>query len=489
MKNNNEKPNQGNVTSKAVPPYRKRILIVDDEPTSLRLLAGILPKDQYEVLKATDGKEAIEKTFKKHPDVILLDVIMPGLDGFEVTRQLKADPRTKNIPIILVTSLEGLENKLTGLEAGAEEYLSKPVKAVELLARIKSMLQLKQYRDQLSIRKQSERSFVDAASLEQAVYPADEKQPLVLLVEDNEIDARIIKSFLENMPLRLETASTGSEAISRLLSDKIDLILLDILLPDMTGFDICQRLKETEKNSETPVIVITCLHDLDSKITGVELGADDFLVKPINKQELTARTKALLEKKQQIDKLRAHYETVLNSAIYDWLSGVYNHGYFKRFLDLEIKRSKRQLYPLSLLMIDIDDFKIYNDTFGHSAGDVILKDLAQLLKQSTREIDLVSRYGGDEFAVVLPYTDKQGSARVAKRVAQAIREHDFLRGRGGEIKPLTVSIGAAMFPTDAFTQEEIIQKADEMLYLAKHRGKNRIYVCGQDSLLSGLEIS
>jgi two-component system, cell cycle response regulator len=489
MKNDNEKPVESKAIGKPAPSYRKRILIVDDEPTSLRLLAGILPKDQYEVLKAVDGEEAIEKAFKKHPEVILLDVIMPGLDGFEVTRRLKGDPRTKNIPIILVTCLEGIENKLTGLEAGAEEYLNKPIKAVELLARIKSMLQLKQYRDQLSIRKQSEHSFGDAAGGEKTAQPMDEKQPVVLLVEDNEVDARIIKSFLENLPLRLETVSTGGEAISRLHSDKIDLILLDIILPDMTGFDVCQRLKETEKNSETPVIVITCLHDLDSKITGVELGADDFLVKPINKQELTARTKALLEKKQQLDKLRAHYETVMNSAIFDWLSGVYNHGYFKRFLGLEIKRSQRQIYPLSLLMIDIDDFKVYNDSLGHAAGDIILKDLAQILKHSTREVDLVSRYGGDEFAVVLPYTDKQGSARVASRIAQAVREHDFLRGRGGELKPLTVSIGVAAFPVDAFTQGELIQKADEMLYLGKHRGKNRIYVYGQDSLLSGLEIS
>ncbi len=204
--------------------FRKRVLIVDDDPTCLQMLAGILPKSQYIVLKATDGKEAIKKAFKNFPDVILLDVLMPGLDGFEVTRQLKKDPRTRNIPIILVTTLDGMENKLAGLEAGAEEYLSKPVKPLELMARVKSMLQLRQYRDQLVIRKQSEGALLGVFPAETKVEPPEGERPVVLLVEDNEIDARIIGSFLEGMPLRLETASTGAEAISRILSERIDLI-------------------------------------------------------------------------------------------------------------------------------------------------------------------------------------------------------------------------------------------------------------------------
>lgn len=475
-----------NKDKKSSSSYKKRILVVDDEPTSLKLLAGILQGDEYEVLEAPDGKGAIIEIYRSFPDVILLDVLMPGLDGIEVTRELKGDPRTKNIPIILVTSLEGIENKLAGLEAGAEEYLTKPVKPVEVLARVKSMLQLKQYRDQLSIRKQSEGAMVEAAPDEKTGPSSGQELPVVLLVEDNDIDARIIRSHLKDMPLELEIAKTGSEAISRIRSDKIDLILLDILLPDMTGFEICQRLKEMDKNFDAPIIIITCLHDLESRITGLELGVDDFLVKPINRQELAVRIRALLEKKQQLNKLRTHYETALNSAIYDWLSGVYNHGYFKRFLDLEIKRSLRQSYPVSLIMIDIDDFKGYNDSLGHAEGDKILKELAQVLKNATREVDLVSRYGGDEFAVILPYADKQGGAKVARRIEQAIRAHDFLPGRSEQLKRLTCSIGVAAFPSDASTGEELIQNADAMLYTAKQRGKNQVYVFGQDSRTEGL---
>jgi two-component system cell cycle response regulator len=481
-----ESDEMNNQDKKSSSPYKKRILVVDDEPTSLRLLAGILQGDKYEVLEAADGKAAIIETYKSFPDVILLDVLMPGLDGIKVTRELKGDPRTKNIPIILVTSLEGIENKFTGLEAGAEEYLTKPVKPVEVLARVKSMLQLKQYRDQLSIRKQSEGAMVEAAPDEETGPSSDQVLPVVLLVEDNEIDARIIRSHLKDMSLRLETAKTGSEAISLIQSDKIDLILLDILLPDMTGFEICQRLKEIDKNFDAPIIIVTCLHDLESRITGLELGVDDFLVKPINRQELTVRIRALLEKRRQLNKLRTHYETALNSAIYDWLTGVYNHGYFKRFLELEIKRSLRQSYPVSLIMIDIDDFKRCNDSFGHAEGDRILKELAQVLKNATREVDLVSRYGGDEFAVILPYADKQGSTKVARRIDQAIRAHDFLPGPAEQLKRLTCSIGVATFPSDVSSEEELIEIADAMLYAAKQRGKDQVYVFGQDTWTEGL---
>jgi two-component system cell cycle response regulator len=454
--------------------HKKKILIVDDDLTNQKLLEKMLPANQFHVLFASDGQEGKDMVYKEIPDVILLDVMMPRKDGFTVARELKVDLSVKNIPIIIITALDGSENRISGLEAGAEEFLTKPVNKVELIARIRSMLQLKEYREQLDIRKHTEALVAQAVNEETSNMLNFDKAPHVLMVEDNEIDRNIILKALEKEFLWLEIAKNGKEAISRIESGGIDLVLLDILLPDTNGFEICHRLKSMETTKEIPVIVITCLDDIDSKITGLELGADDFLIKPISTRELKARIKVLLEKKDQLDRLRTHYENALNSASIDSLTGLYNHGYFKKFLNLEVKRSLRQKYPVSLLMIDIDEFKLFNDRLGHIKGDDILHDLGKLIRSVIREVDLTARYGGDEFVVILPYADRKGAVKVSKRIQDKISSSEIFKEFTEDLNELTVSIGVAEFPTDCVDDEDMIRKADHMLYLAKQRGKNQI---------------
>ena len=474
-----KKPPRVRAKKKPSDVYRRRVLIVDDEPTSRRLLVKILSKDKYQIFQAGDGNQALEIAARDRPDVILLDIILPGCNGIEVTRRLKAEAKTKDIPVVFVTCMDGMINQLTGLEAGAEEYLAKPVNRVELLTRIQSMLQLKEYRDQLAIRRQAEGSSADGVQHEIPIAKPDLKLPVVLLVEDNEIDARVITSFLKEMPLRLETVSTGREAISRILAERIDLMLLDIMLPDMTGFDVCRHLKEVDPVQDTEIIIVSCLHDMESRLTSLELGIDDFLCKPIQRLELTARVRALLEKKFQRRDLLAHFRTVRESANLDAVTGVYNQGYFQRFLDLEIQRAISEGYPVGLLKLDIDDFGVYNRLRGQEAGDIILKELAQTLRGNARDVDLVSRCTEDEFAVVLPYADQQGVLRAARKIEQAILLSDFLKGLSSQMKILTCSIGAAAFPADAGTADELLQRADRRLSLAKQRGKNQVCFWGE----------
>ncbi|MDH4273088.1 MAG: response regulator [Candidatus Aminicenantes bacterium] len=454
--------------------YKRKVLIVDDSPVTVASLSQMLSNDHYQLVQAANGKEALDKAFSEHPDLILMDIMMPELNGFEAAKVLKEDSRTHNIPIIMVTALDDPENKSAGQEAGAEEYLVKPVRPQELVARVNSLVTLKQYRDQLDIRNHSQWSFIIDKDSDDGRPEPQKDLPQVLLVEDNEGDAQLVRHFLKDLPLRFERVAKGKEALQLAQSGSVDLILLDILLPDTNGFEVCRQLRSTEKGRGIPVVIITCLDDMDSKVKSIELEADDFLIKPIVGRELQARVRILLEKKRQLDNLRSHYEKALSSAVVDWLTGLYNHGYFKKFLDLEIKKSLRQRYPITLIMIDIDNFKAYNDTFGHPIGDIILQELALVIRKSVREVDLVARYGGDEFAVVLPYSDGEGALRVAQRVDKAIKAHGFspkIPARGTQ---LTVSMGVAWYPADAVHVDELIHTADQKLYGAKIKGKNQI---------------
>ena len=469
---------------KAAPAVRKhnavRILIVDDDAKNMKLMCGLLARDDYELSTANDGPAALLQVEENPPDLILLDVMMPGMDGYEVTRRLKAGAETKAIPIILVTALDSPADRAQGLEAGAEEFLTKPVNPVEIEARIQSMLMLKRYRDQLTIRSRSEDRIGTDSPHEEMLEETGRLQR-ILIVEDDTKDLKLLQNHLVSSNYQIDVVRNGPDAIEAISRQRFDLILLDILLPDISGFEICRRIKQMEDVRDTQVVLITCLNDIENKIRGVELGADDYLIKPIDPRELQARVKVLLKKKSYLDSLHAHYEKALNSALLDGLTGLYNHAYFKRFLALEIKRSQRQGHSTSLLMIDIDNFKQINDSLGHMAGDGILRNVSHLIKESVREIDVAARYGGEEFAVILPYGDSQAARTVGERIRALIENQTFAVPGTEDVQKVTVSIGGAIFPIDADNAERLVETADRMLYKAKHDGKNRVVTCVSDA--------
>jgi two-component system, cell cycle response regulator len=452
------------------------VLLVDDEPKNVKLLAAKLAGQPYTIRSAFNGADALEMVSRHEPDLILLDVMMPGMDGYEVTRRLKADEKSRAIPVIMITALDGSEDKAKGMAVGAEEFLTKPVNTAELLARIGSMLKLKQFKEQLTSRHESKFQFGHAAVNTEGITEASMSR--VLLVEDDAMDIKLLEPVLSQLSGELRVASSAEAALEIIEAGGVDLLLLDVMLPGMSGFDLCQRLKRDPEHQDIQVVLITCLDDLESRIKGVELGADDFLVKPVECRELAARVKVLLEKKRYIDNLRSDYEEALTSAINDGLTGLYNRTYFMRFLEQEILRSNRQGYPIGLLMIDLDDFKQVNDTLGHLAGDKVLQDMARLLRNSVREIDLAARYGGEEFAVVFPYADSKGLHKAAVRVLSAIRAHSFFKDPHSSMGPMTASMGLALYPQHAASAAELIEAADTMLYEAKQSGKNRLRVFG-----------
>lgn len=451
------------------------ILIVDDDPLNVKLLKTLL-STEYRTMTACDGAEALEKVNDSPPDLILLDIMMPKVNGYEVTRRIKNDPQTRNIPIILITALGGAEDKALGSEAGADEFLNKPVNKAELKARVKSLIKLKVYQEQLSSRIQSEEELVTLIDDDGA--PGNNAElPTILLVEDCQKDINLFKLYLAQQPFRLMTVSSGEAALSTCLRESIDLVLLDLFLPGLDGFDVCRRLKEGEQTRNIQVVMVSSHQDLESKLKGLELGADEFLMKPVNKDELAVRIRSLVKKKLYLDTLLSRVETAMNAAITDKLTGLYNHTYLKHFMAHEVKRCDRQHQSMAFIMIDIDDFKQYNDTYGHPAGDTLLRLFGQLIQQSIREVDLAARYGGEEFAVVLPYTDCESAHETAKRILGNIRNSSLSEGPARRCERKTASLGIACYPGDAQTVEDLIQRADEAMYRAKKQGKNQVCSC------------
>ena len=444
------------------------ILIVDDDPMNVKLLKTLL-SPEYNTVIAGNGIIALDRVEEKLPDLILLDIMMPEMDGFTVTRKLKSDYRTQNIPIILITALSSESDKIKGIEAGADEFLNKPVNQTELKARVKSLLKMRIYQEQLSGR---------IHSGEKVIYPGStrktdgalEKMATILLVEDNRKDLDIFNIYLDKEPYRLLTVLDGQEALLKCQTEKVDLIILDLMIPGLGGFDVCRKLKKNENTRNIQILMVSSKSDLESRLKGIELGADDFLIKPVNKEELVIRIRSLIQKKSYMDHLINRFETALQAAITDRLTGLYNHSYLKHFMEHEIERCYRQEHPMALIMIDIDDFKKYNDTYGHPAGDTLLQLFGKIIKDTIREVDFAARYGGEEFAVILPYTGHKNARKAAERILENIRT-----GNAPGIKEnKTASMGFACYPEDGMTMPDIIQRADEALYRAKKNGKNQI---------------
>ena len=315
-----------------------KILIVDDEPLNVKLLDAMIPSEQYDTVRAYSGEEALKIVTDVPPDLILLDIMMPGLTGYEITRILKSDPENQDIPIVLVTAFGGTDCEIKGLEAGADEFLNKPVNKTELLARAKSLLRLRQYKQQIK---------AHTCSINSIIHKKEEKDftekeinlPSILVVEDNKIDEKLLQRYLQGEPYQIKLAKNGEEAISRAQQERIDVILLDLILPRKNGFEVCSTLKEMKHTQNIQIVAITGLSDLESKLKGIELGVDDYLIKPVNMHVLRTRVKALVKKKALLDKLCDKYEMAVHSAITDKLTGLYNRRYFDYFLELEIKRS------------------------------------------------------------------------------------------------------------------------------------------------------
>ena len=302
----------------------------------------------------------------------------------------------------------------------------------------------------------------------------------ILLVEDDKIQAGVTKDYLEANGYEVICVRDGKSAIKMAKTQHVDLILLDLILPDINGNEVARWLKLNEDTKGIPIIILTVKSSTIEKVAGLEAGADDYLPKPYNEIELNARiyaclrTKALqdelIQKNSQLEGVLLKVETL---AITDSLTELFNRRHFGNTIEKEFNRTIRYQSPTSCLMIDIDYFKKINDEYGHRAGDLVLKEIAKIIKSCIREIDTVARWGGEEFIVLLPETKQENALQSAKRILEAISNHQF-SGIPGKI---TVSIGLASVPEASIdTADKLIHTSDLALYEAKDKGRNRIEV-------------
>jgi two-component system cell cycle response regulator len=457
-----------------------RILIVDDTPLNVKLLSAKLAHEYYMISTATNGVEALEKANTEKPDLILLDVMMPEMDGFETCTRLKSNPATAFIPVVIITALSDVADRVRGLAAGADDFLGKPINDLALMSRIRSLLRMKILMDEWRLREATAQQLSPFAS-EGTIDPLDIHDSRILIVDDNKADATFIRDSLLPLSAFIVQVDSIIEAETALATAPYDLIFSAISLHHEDGLTICPRIRANPATRHIPILLLANPEDMERIAKGLDLGANDYIVRPFDTQELFARTRTQLRHKRNYDRLRNGFEQNLMMALVDPLTGAYNRRYLDAHLPRFIDRAATNQKSLSVQMIDIDLFKRVNDNYGHATGDIVLKEIARRLSNGVRPSDFFVRMGGEEFAVVMAETSLTIAAKIAERLRQSIADTPIPVPELADGLPVTISIGVAeTFPAAEGEPNKVFDRADAALYRAKKDGRNR--VCADDSL-------
>jgi len=302
----------------------------------------------------------------------------------------------------------------------------------------------------------------------------------ILVVDDDPNQRMLVRLRLEAEGYRVREASDGEEAIESIREESPGVVLLDVMMPKMDGYETSKAIKSNPLTEHIPVIMLTAKGDVSDRVDGLDRGADDYLAKPFDPRELVARVRASMRVKELQDQLK-------EMAIRDELTGLHNRRYFDQAMESEVARANRYERDLCCLMIDVDHFKRVNDTHGHDVGDAVLATIAQLLKRDMRATDVVARYGGEEFVVLLPETELSGAAICAERLLDTVRTHTFEEVE--DLGQITVSVGAASLDLEGDeTGEKLVDHADAALYAAKHAGRDLGMVATSEGFKPPIEV-
>ncbi|NOY54326.1 MAG: diguanylate cyclase [Deltaproteobacteria bacterium] len=463
---------------------KAKILIVDDSESIRQNLAAILTKEGYSITTAENGATGLQKIKVGHPDLVILDLVMPTLDGMKVCNAMKGDPELKKIPVLMNTSKGSKDDIIQGLEAGANDYIVKPFHEEELLARVHSLLRSG------SMVKQLERDKLDLLAI------LEISNAITSTLDSREVLYSIVKKISEIIHvIRCSIVRIDSnESKGYVVATNEDPNIYNLVI-DLKKYP---EINEALQTREIVIINDTAKDPIVGPVREVlsRINIHSLLVLPVIMKQnvigtLLLRTSrkehAFTEREIQLCQIvaNASANALINASLFesmelaniqlerlattDGLTNIFNHRYFYMRLDEEFNRSERYRTPLSVIMSDVNNFKTINDTYGHRTGDLILKELARILKTSIRKSDIVARYGGDEFVILLPQTDRKGAEAEAARIIKAISEHKFTSMEG--LSP-TISHGISTYPDPKITKaDDLVKLADRQLYILKNEQK------------------
>ncbi|WP_306257466.1 PleD family two-component system response regulator [Pararhizobium sp. IMCC21322] len=456
-----------------------RVLAVDDLQANLKLLSARLTAEYYSVKTLSAGLDTLEYCRNNPIDVVLLDIVMPGLDGFETCRALKSDPLTRDIPIILLTALQDEASRIKGLNAGADDFLSKPVNDVALISRIRNLASQKQTLEDMRTHSMNAfRKDADATSEGDNFEEVDEsfddgRNGQVLVFDDDQTSAdKIFRSL--SFEQGIKTVTTEVAAIAAISSSDWDAVVVSLGVSSSDPLSFLSQLKAPLQHRHLPTLVVGKPEDEKRLQRSFDLGATNYVVAPYPERELAARMRREVYRHRMLRELRLEVENTLELAVIDPLTGLQNRRFLERQMSTLIDQSLRYKRDLSVMIMDIDKFKSINDVHGHAVGDVVLKEISHRIRRSLRGSDLACRFGGEEFVCVLAETELDVAFLAAERLRKEIESVPFIINDDGSQITVTASFGITQFKGRKDSADAMLKRADEALYRAKEAGRNQV---------------
>ncbi|MBL4807529.1 MAG: PleD family two-component system response regulator [Rhodobacteraceae bacterium] len=451
-----------------------RILVVDDVATNRLILKAKLSTAYYDVLEADCGNKALEVAHRELPDVILLDVMMPDIDGFEVCKQLKSSPETSHIPVVMVTAMGSPEERIRGLNAGADDFLTKPINDLALFARVRNLMRVKMMFDELRMRDTTSREMGLSDFLESLDHSDEGQETVMLSPPDCEIGKSWRESILENLDVKVIGTLSEREALNISSLELPDAyVVSQNMMENGDGLRLVSALRSKPETRQSAILFVVSDGTVETAARGLDLGASDYIMAPFDPNELVVRLRSQLRRKKYSDRLRSNMRDGLKMAVIDPLTGLYNRRYATQHMSKIIDRAVESKGEFSVMMMDLDRFKLVNDTLGHDAGDLVLKELSRRLQENVRGVDLVARMGGEEFLVVMPDAGRFVAEKAAERLRSSIESEPFIL-KSGDTLSVTVSVGVAIGSAINCDADDLIKQADQALYRAKDNGRNLV---------------